>query len=84
LARPPHGRLPATLTELCNRAGYTGLGGLAGLVCAVFGFVSMLGLVTANAMAGALAAFPHRAGTAPARADAVQFGMGAVSSAAVG
>jgi DHA1 family bicyclomycin/chloramphenicol resistance-like MFS transporter len=79
LARPPHGRLPATLTELCNRAGYTGLGGLAGLVCAVFGFVSMLGLVTANAMA-----FPHRAGTASALAGAVQFGMGAVSSAAVG
>lgn len=65
-------------------AGFTGFGGLLGLVCAVFFFVSMLGLVTANAMAGALAAFPHRAGTASALAGAVQFASGALSSAAVG
>ncbi len=64
--------------------GYTGIGGLAGLVAAVFFFVSMLGLVTANAMAGALAAFPHRAGTASALAGSVQFATGALSSAAVG
>ena len=50
----------------------------------MFCFVSMLGLVTANAMAGALSAFPHRAGAASALAGGLQFAVGALSSAAVG
>lgn len=65
-------------------AGATGFGGLAGLVVPIFFYVSMLGLVSANAMALALAAFPHRAGSASALAGAMQFGFGAVSSTILG
>jgi DHA1 family bicyclomycin/chloramphenicol resistance-like MFS transporter len=35
-------------------------------------------------MAGALAAFPHMAGSASALAGTIQFGLGALSAAAVG
>lgn len=65
-------------------AGRTGFGGLAGLVVPVFFYISMLGLVSANAMALALSAFPHRAGSASALAGAMQFGFGAVSSVILG
>jgi DHA1 family bicyclomycin/chloramphenicol resistance-like MFS transporter len=64
--------------------GWTGFGGLWGIVVPVLCFVSMLGLVAANAIAGALAAFPQRAGTASALSGAIQFVFGTLSSAAVG
>jgi DHA1 family bicyclomycin/chloramphenicol resistance-like MFS transporter len=64
--------------------GWTGFGGLWGIVLPVLSFVAMLGFITANAMAGALASFPHRAGTASALSGGMQFGFGAVFAAAVG
>lgn len=64
--------------------GRTGTGGLAGLVVPIFFYISMLGLVSANAMAVALSAFPHRAGSASALAGSMQFGFGAVSSTILG
>ncbi len=64
--------------------GRTGIGGLAGLVVPAFFYISMLGLVSANSMAVALAAFPHRAGSASALAGGMQFGFGAVTSAVLG
>jgi DHA1 family bicyclomycin/chloramphenicol resistance-like MFS transporter len=65
-------------------AGRTGIGGLAGLVVPIFFYISMLGLVSANAMAVALSAFPHRAGSASALAGGLQFGFGAISSIILG
>jgi DHA1 family bicyclomycin/chloramphenicol resistance-like MFS transporter len=62
----------------------TGAGGLPGLVVPLFCFISSLSLIGANAMAGALASFPHMAGTASALAGTFQFGLGALSGAAVG
>lgn len=62
----------------------TGAGGLAGLVVPIFCFMASLSFIGANAMAGALAAFPHMAGTASALAGTLQFGFGALSGAAVG
>lgn len=64
--------------------GHGGFGGLWGLVVPIFFYVSMLGLVVANSMAGAMAAFPHKAGTASALTGATQFGLAALGSAAVG
>jgi MFS transporter, DHA1 family, multidrug resistance protein len=65
-------------------AAATGRGGLAGLVVPLFCFIASLSLIGANAMAGALASFPHMAGTASALAGTFQFGLGALSGAAVG
>lgn len=62
----------------------TGWFGLAGIAVPVFFYVSMLGLVVANSVAGALSAFPHKAGSASALVGAMQFGFGAFSSAAMG
>jgi DHA1 family bicyclomycin/chloramphenicol resistance-like MFS transporter len=61
----------------------TGAGGLTGLVIPIFVFIASLSLIGANAMAGALAGFPHMAGTASALTGTLQFGMGAVSGTAV-
>jgi DHA1 family bicyclomycin/chloramphenicol resistance-like MFS transporter len=62
----------------------TGWGGLPGLVVPIFVFMASLSFIGANATAGALAAFPHRAGTAAALAGTIQFGLGAGSAALVG
>ena len=51
---------------------------------ALFAFTAMSGLIMANSIAGALASFPERAGTASALVGAIQFGMGMVGSALVG
>jgi len=64
--------------------GWTGWGGLVGLMIPLFGFISTIGLVAANAMARSLALFPQRAGTASALAGTIQFGFGALSGAAAG
>jgi MFS transporter, DHA1 family, multidrug resistance protein len=39
-----------------------GWGGLTGLVVTLLLYTSMSGLIVANSVAGALAAFPHKAG----------------------
>jgi MFS transporter, DHA1 family, multidrug resistance protein len=61
-----------------------GVGGLAGLVVPIFCYMAALSFIGANATAGALAAFPHMAGTASALAGTLLFGLGAASGAAVG
>ena len=50
------------------------------MVFAIPSFIvlSMLSMISANAISGALALFPHRAGSAAALAGALQFGMGAL------
>lgn len=65
-------------------AGYTGWGGLWGLAVPLFLFSAMNGLIVANSLAGALAAWPDRAGAASALVGAIQYGSGIVGSALVG
>lgn len=65
-------------------AAATGWGGLPGLVVPLLVFIASISFIGANAMAGALAAFRHVAGTASALAGTIQFGLGALSGAAVG
>jgi MFS transporter, DHA1 family, multidrug resistance protein len=62
----------------------TGWGGLAGLVIPLLVFISSISFISANAMAGALATSRHVAGTASALVGTIQFGLGALSGAAVG
>jgi DHA1 family bicyclomycin/chloramphenicol resistance-like MFS transporter len=64
--------------------GTLGLGGIAGIAIPSFIILSMLSMISANAVSGALALFPHRAGAASALLGALQFGMGALSGAVVG
>lgn len=63
---------------------WTGWGGLAGLVAPVFVVISMNGAVVANAVAGALSAYPRRAGAASAVVGAIQFSMGILTTALTG
>jgi len=65
-------------------AALTGWGGLAGLVIPLLAFIASTSFIGPNAMAGALAEFPHMAGTASALAGTIQFGLGAASGVAVG
>ena len=51
------------------------------IVASVIAYVSMLGLVPNNAMAGYMAYFPDLAGTASALAGALRFGLGALGGA---
>jgi DHA1 family bicyclomycin/chloramphenicol resistance-like MFS transporter len=62
----------------------TGWGGLAGLVVTLFLFISTAGFIVANAIVGALARSPGRAGSVSALAGAAQYGSGMVGSALVG
>jgi len=64
--------------------GATGFGGLPGLVLALLLFLSMNGMVGANSMAGAMAAFPKAAGSAAALIGTLQFGTGAIAGWIVG
>jgi len=64
--------------------GWTGWAGLAGLVAPIFVIIAMNGAVVANAVAGALSAFPRKAGAASAVVGALQFGMGILSTAMTG
>jgi DHA1 family bicyclomycin/chloramphenicol resistance-like MFS transporter len=61
----------------------TDLGGLAGLVVPLLAYIAMLGLISANSLSGAMAAFPQRAGAASALAGSLQFCFGALGSAIV-
>ena len=78
------GSIIAAVTGVATAvAAFTGWGGLAGLAVPVLAYVSALGLVTANALAGAMANYPQRAGAAAALAGAMQFGFGALASVLV-
>jgi DHA1 family bicyclomycin/chloramphenicol resistance-like MFS transporter len=63
---------------------FTGFAGLAGLVVPLFVFVAASGFIVANAVVGALARFPGRAGTVSALVGAAQYGSGMAGSALVG
>jgi DHA1 family bicyclomycin/chloramphenicol resistance-like MFS transporter len=62
----------------------TAFGGLAGLVAPIFVVISMSGAVVANSVAGALSAFPRKAGAASAVIGALQFSMGILTTAMTG
>lgn len=62
----------------------TGFGGLPGLAAALFFYVAANGLIIANAIAGALASVPTRAGAAAALVGAIQYGSGFIGSALTG
>ena len=64
--------------------GTLGIGGIFGVAVPSFIVLSMLSMIGANAISGALALFPHRAGAASALSGALQFGMGALAGAVVG
>jgi MFS transporter, DHA1 family, multidrug resistance protein len=61
-----------------------GWGGLTGLVVTLLLYTSMSGLIVANSVAGALAAFPHKAGAASALFGAMHYGSGVLGAAMVG
>jgi DHA1 family bicyclomycin/chloramphenicol resistance-like MFS transporter len=61
-----------------------GWGGLIGLVATLLLYTSMSGLIVANSVAGALAAFPHKAGAASALVGAMHYGMGVLGAALIG
>ena len=65
-------------------AGWTGWGGLAGLAAPLLVFMALNGLIVANSLAGALAAWPERAGAASALVGSIQYGSGIIGSALVG
>jgi DHA1 family bicyclomycin/chloramphenicol resistance-like MFS transporter len=62
----------------------TGAGGLAGLLPPLFGFVASLGFTQPNALAGAMAGHPERAGSAAALYGTLQFLAATVAGALVG
>ncbi len=62
----------------------TGLGGLASLALPLFCFVCATGFIVANAVAGALAVMPDRAGTVSAFVGTIQYGGGILGSALTG
>jgi len=79
------GAMMAAMTGLLAAlAGWTGWGGLVGLLVPLLGFSALNGLIVANSLAGALAAWPDRAGAASALVGAIQYGSGILGSALVG
>ncbi|MCW2282276.1 DHA1 family bicyclomycin/chloramphenicol resistance-like MFS transporter [Rhodoblastus acidophilus] len=65
-------------------AGFSGAGGLAGLVAPLLVFNGASGLIVANALAGALAQRPERAGSVSALVGALHYGSGILGSGLVG
>lgn len=63
---------------------WTDIGGLPGLVLALFLYISATGLIVANSIAGVLEEAPQGAGAASALVGAVQYGSGIFSSALIG
>ncbi len=61
----------------------TGFGGLAGLAVPLFVYIGLAGFILANAIMGAMALAPERAGMVSALVGAVQYGSGIVGSAAL-
>jgi DHA1 family bicyclomycin/chloramphenicol resistance-like MFS transporter len=68
---------------LLSSCAWFGLGGIWGLVVPVFFYMSMNGFIVANSVAGALAYFPHRAGSASSLLGAMHYGSGIFSAALV-
>jgi DHA1 family bicyclomycin/chloramphenicol resistance-like MFS transporter len=64
--------------------GMSGFGAIIGIALPLFAVLSLLTVVASNAISGALSVFPNRAGAAAALAGALQFGAGALTSAALG
>jgi len=62
----------------------TGFGGLLGITIPLFFMVAMIGFTQANAIAGALARDPQRAGSISALVGFMQFGGGALGAAIAG
>ncbi|MCI5121943.1 MAG: MFS transporter, partial [Candidatus Electrothrix sp. AUS4] len=62
----------------------TGWGGIWGLVLPLFVFISSIGFIVANSVAGAMTCFPERAGAVSALVGAIQYGSGIIGSALVG
>ena len=65
-------------------AAFTGIGGLPALLAPLFFAVAVHGLGSPNAVAGAMAMDPHRAGSLSALVGCVQFGLGAGAAALAG
>ncbi len=63
---------------------WTGIGGFAGLLVPLFGYIASLGFSFPNAAAGAMAPFPEQAGSASALLGTVQFSIAAGAGAVVG
>jgi DHA1 family bicyclomycin/chloramphenicol resistance-like MFS transporter len=63
---------------------WAGAGGLVGLAAPLFVFIATNGLIVANSVAGALTAFPKRAGTVSALVGALQYGAGMAGSGLLG
>jgi DHA1 family bicyclomycin/chloramphenicol resistance-like MFS transporter len=61
-----------------------GLGGLVGLLVPMFGYVASLGFTQPNALAGAMAPHPERAGSAAALYGTLQFLAAALAGGLVG
>lgn len=74
----------ATWAFLTAIDSYTDWFGLWGIAVPLFLFASMTGFIVANAIAGALQDFPHRAGAVSALVGATQYGSGVFGSALVG
>jgi DHA1 family bicyclomycin/chloramphenicol resistance-like MFS transporter len=64
--------------------GLSGFGGVAGIALPLFVVLALLTIVASNAISGALAVAQNRAGAGAALAGALQFGAGALTSAAIG
>jgi len=80
--------LGVTLSVVCSAVlltnVLTGVGGVAMFVVTLFVLMATIGLIAANAMAGAISSAGHQAGAASALVGVVQFVFGTVSSAIVG
>ena len=76
--------LAALAGLLATVAAWTGWGGLAGLAIPLLLFSALNGLIVANSLAGALSAWPDRAGAASALVGAIHYGSGTIGSALVG
>ncbi len=63
---------------------FTGVGGLAGLVVALFALIATLGLLIGNTMAAAISSAGAQAGAASALVGVLQFLFGTLGSAIVG
>lgn len=74
----------AVAALLLAASAWTGAGGLVGLLVPLFFAVAVHGLGSPNAMAGAMAMDPHRAGSLSALIGCVQFGLGAAAAGLVG
>ncbi|MHC1479235.1 multidrug effflux MFS transporter [Frateuria aurantia] len=65
-------------------ASASGWGGLAALAIPLLVYASMAGFIVANAIVGALADFPRRAGAVSALVGTFQYGFGVISSGILG